>query len=468
MRSFHVVSALLLAGGAAAGVRCHLQPRTPPNVVLISIESLRPDHLEVYGGPRPTMVHLDALAADAVVYENAHSVTSWTLAAHGSLFTGLYPTAHQAVGPLDTLGDAYTTMAEILGAHGYQTAGVASGPYLRREFNLAQGFAHYDDALASLDDRAAHGDVTNPRLLTAVETFLQTVRDPARPLFLFVYFWDPHYDYIPPAPYDTLFVGPESTPCDVTNYVVGTNIRADSPTGHLDYVRAQYDGELRWTDEHLGRLFTLLRTHRLWDDTVVIVTSDHGEEFFEHGTKGHKNNLFVESIHIPLVVKYEAARALRGRDGRPASLVDVLPTVLDVTGVPAPAPLHGRSLLERHPSPERPIYFELVSMWFDLQKRETTKRRWVGVQQGDRKLIEVSAGGAEGTRRMLFDRAADPGERKNLLDGGSPAQADDLAASLAAWEQDMLATRAGFQAGGSIPLTPEQREQLRALGYLTE
>ncbi len=443
-------------------------PRRLPNVILISIESLRPDHLGAYGGPRPTTPRLDAFAADAVVYEKAHSVTSWTLAAHASLFTGLYPHAHQAEGPLDTLGDAYATLAEILRDHGYQTAGVASGPYLRREFNLTQGFDYYDESPASLDDRAAHGDVTNPKLLAAIERFLRDARDPRRPLFLFAYFWDPHYDYIPPAPYNGMFVGPHSTPCDVTNYVVSTTITASSPAAELDYVRAQYDGELRWTDDHLGRLFTLLQEHGLWNDTVVVVTSDHGEEFFEHGTKGHKNNLFIESVHVPLIVKYESTRALRGRDRRLTSLVDVMPTILELVGVAAPGPVHGRSLLQRDPLPDRAIFFELLSMWFDRAEQTTTRKRWTAVQQGDLKLIEVAEEGAAAPARLLFDHAADPIEQDDLLDGRPSDRADDLGARLAEWQQEMRRTREGFAAGGPIPLTAEQRDQLRALGYLHE
>jgi arylsulfatase A-like enzyme len=467
-RALSILLPLALAAAVLLWWRGGVRPPRPPNVVLITIESLRPDHLGAYGGPRPTMPQLDALAADAVVYEHAHSVTSWTLAAHASLFTGLYPRAHQAEGPLDTLGDAYTTLAEILRDHGYQTAGVASGPYLRREFKLTQGFEYYDDAPAALDDRTAHGDVTNPRLLAAIARFLRDARDPRRPLFLFAYFWDPHYDYIPPPPYDGLFVGPESVPADVTNYVVSTAVSASSPPGQLDYVRAQYDGELRWTDDYLGRLFALLREHGLWDDTIVVVTSDHGEEFFEHGAKGHKNNLFVESVRVPLVVKYEAARRRRGRDPRLASLVDVLPTILEVTGIAAPGPLNGHSLLEPDPPPDRPIFFELLSMWFDREQQETTRKRLTAVQRGSLKLIEVSLDGAPAPTRLLFDHAADPVERSDLLDGGSSPQAEELGARLAEWQGEMARLRERFEPGGTIPLTREQREQLRALGYLGE
>jgi arylsulfatase A-like enzyme len=461
-----LLAALALAGVVGTRHWWSADPRRPPNIVLITVESLRPDRMSLHGAPLDTTPQLEMLADEAMVYDNAHSVTSWTLAAHASLFTGLYPAAHQAVGPLDTLGASYQTVAEVLGAHGYQTAGVASGPYLRHEFNLTQGFEYYDESPASLDDQAAHGDVTNPRMLAAIETFLREHRDPTRPLLLFAYFWDPHYDYIPPPPYDSEFVGPEATRRDVTGYMMNQTINAATPADELAYVRAQYDGEIRWTDEHLGRLFALLREAGLWDDTVVIVTSDHGEEFFDHGTKGHKNNLFVESVHVPLIVKYEAHRDLRGRDGRLCSLVDLLPTILELTAIPVPGPLHGVSLLGPA-SPDRAIYLELVSMWFDLPNQRMTREEHVGIQRGAYKLVEIRAGeAAPDVERLLFDRATDARERTNLLDAGTPAAFEPLAAALDRWTLEMAETRARFEAGGPIPLTDEQRGRLRALGYL--
>src|SRR5688572_14797396 len=186
-------AALVLAlFGAGAWLGCQGDTARRPNVVLLTIESLRTDHVGCYGGERPTTPALDALAAEGVVYERAHAVTSWTLASHASLFTGLYPTVHRADRPLSRLDERHETLAELLAAAGYQCGGVVSGPYLRRPHGLHQGFAYWDERPASLEMTESHDDVTNPALLAGLERFLERL-DGERPYFLFAYFWDPHF-----------------------------------------------------------------------------------------------------------------------------------------------------------------------------------------------------------------------------------------------------------------------------------
>ena len=438
------------------------EPR--PHIVLVTIESLRPDHVGFQGGARNTTPHLDRLAAESVVYEDAHSVTSWTLSSHASLFTGLYPDAHQTVLPVDRLADGYRTLAEELSEVGYDTAGVVSGPYLRRAHNLNQGFARWNDDPASSEHRDAHGDVTNPAMLEGLEQAL-TERDPERPLFLFAYFWDPHYDYVPPPPYDTLFVGPDATPVPMHGYGRDGRVHAGSSPQELDFVRSQYDGEIRWTDDALGRFFSRLREAGLWDDTLLIVTADHGEEFFEHGWKGHKNNLFVESVHVPLLVKYPG-RERRGRDVRLVSLVDVFPTVLEVAGIAASPEVQGRSLLEAEPDPARSIFFALRTLWY-LQRPDGGEERrrdhqWHAVRRGDLKLV-----GVPGQRMFLFDVRSDPGEQIDLLARrGFEEQAEDLLGLLERHRAESESWRRGLGAGGSAPLADADLERLRSLGYL--
>jgi arylsulfatase A-like enzyme len=467
-------------------------PESPPHIVLITVESLRPDHVGFQGGPRDTTPHLDRLAAESVVYEDAHSVTSWTLSAHASLFTGLYPDAHQTVRPLDRLGDAYRTLAEELSDAGYDTAGVVSGPYLRRAHNLNQGFARWNEAAASQEHQDAHGDVTNPTMLEGLERALSE-RDPERPLFLFAYFWDPHYDYVPPAPYDSMFVGPDDVPVPMQGYGRDGRVHAGSPPQALSYVLSQYDGEIRWTDETLGAFFAKLREAGLWDDTLLIVTADHGEEFFEHGWKGHKNNLFAESVHVPLLVKHPGSRR-RGRDDRLVSLVDVFPTTLEIAGIESAGEVQGNSLLDPEPDPGRAIFFALRTLWY-LQRPDGGEERvrdneWHAVRQGDFKLV-----GVPGHRMFLFDVKRDPGEQRDLLEDGEQrdlledgeqmdlledgeqmdlledgddfqARADRLTATLERHRADAEAWRGRLAAGGTAPLEESDLERLRSLGYV--
>jgi arylsulfatase A-like enzyme len=445
-----------------------------PNVVLITLESLRTDHVGVYGGASrsrpevPVTPAIDAFARQATLYEDAHTVTSWTLPSHASLFTGLYPTAHQTDGPIDRLDDSYPTLAEALAERGYQTAGVVSGPYLRRTHNLQQGFQLYDDSISSLTNGLAHADVTNPRMEAGLRRFIDEERDVERPFLLFAYFWDPHFDFLPPAPYDQMFVGPDCEPIDMTGFDRNPAIHPGMRPGQLAYLLSQYAGELRWTDDHVGRLFRLLADRGLWDDTLVILTADHGEEFFDHGEKGHKNNVYAETVRVPLIIKYPKQESGR-REARLASLVDVVPTVLDVTGDAASFPVEGRSLREAPASADRPIYYELLSAWYYRGPDGSTfsrSQRWYGVREGDFKLVwsEPDPEG-EGRSYELFNVRDDPGERVDLS-AGEPERSRALERSFGEGMERARRAAKLYRRGGEATLTEEEKESLRALGYL--
>ena len=447
-----------------------------PHVVLLTLESLRTDHVGAYGGASrsrpevPVTPALDAFAARATVYEDAHSVTSWTLASHASLFTGLYPTAHQTDGPRDRLDDSVPTLAEALASRGYQTAGFVSGPYLRRRHNLQQGFESWDESAASLTNALAHDDVTSPQLLAAVERFLAEARDPERPLFLFAYLWDSHFDYVPPPPYDTMFVGPDCERVEVRDFDRNPALHPGMPKGQLAWLLAQYAGEVRWTDFHVGAVLTALEAHGIWDEALVIVTADHGEEFFEHGAKGHKHNLHAETTRVPLIVKYPGQRAGR-RDARLVSGVDLVPTILEQVGAEADFPVHGLSLLAPPPA-ERAILFELRALEYTREARgEVTRqgRRWSALREGDWKLVwsgpdgEAAPPPEDGGE--LFDVRRDPGELRSL--GSAPDERRSQL--LRSFEAEIARARrdaARYRRGGEATLSPAEREQLEALGYL--
>jgi len=435
----------------------------PPNIVLITVESLRPDHMASFGGPRTTSPRLDALSEEAVFYTDAHSVTSWTLSSHASLFTGLYPTAHQTTGPLSKLGSAYTTIAESLSERGYDCAGFVSGPYLRKQHGLNQGFSIYDDSAAELTSAAGHGDITNGRMHDLTSSFVESRRASDRPFFLFGYYWDPHYDYIPPAPFDNEFVDARCETIDVTGYETAGHVTADITPAQLRYVESQYDGEIKCTDEILGRLFDVLRAEGQWDNTLVIITSDHGEEFFDHGEKGHKHNLYVESVHVPLIVKYPGGER-RGTDDRLVSLVDIHPTILEVADIAGYEHLHGVSLCEPNPAANRPIYFELLSRWYFPKPgggTDVQEQSFVAIRRGDHKLIKSSANEFV----ELYDVRADPREQVDLF-GERTARAKRLFTTLTSWRADMQAIAEYHTEGGDAQISGEALERLRALGYV--
>lgn len=458
----HILGAALSL--TVALLACGDEPPSRPNIFLLTIESLRPDHVGSYSGERKTTPNLDALAREAVVYEDAHAVTSWTLASHASMFTGLYPTAHGAVGPKSKLPDTARTLADLLAAEGYQTAGVASGPYLAKSHNLSQGFEYYDQSAATLGTQGgAHDDVTNPILEKVIFRFLDSYRDPERPLFLFAYYWDPHYDYIPPAPFDAMFVDDDSERVDLRGYESSLRVTSKITDAQLRYVVSQYDGEIRHTDAYLGRLFDRLKESGLWDDSVIIVTSDHGEEFFDHGQKGHKRTLYSESVHVPLIVKLPSA-AQTGRDSRLVSLVDLFPTILELAGIELEVPHQGASLFAPEPDPERSIFFELLSTFYHRLTDGPGFRRvdeeWLAIRRGDHKLLIVPAE----QRVELYRVSSDPAEQHDIAIE-APELVEQLEAVLTEWrERSRMLSEVGSSTEAELDST--QVERLRALGYL--
>jgi len=455
-----LVSAVTLPGGC--------QPPSepgPPNVVLITVESLRADHVGAYGYERDTTPALDTLAGEGIVFERAYAVTSWTLPAHASIFTGLYPAAHRVVAYNHRLDDSHATLAELLREAGYQTAAFVSGPFLQTQHNLSQGFEVYDQSASNPGgNQAAHSDVTNAEVERLVERFLTEGRDSERPLFLFVYLWDPHYDYIPPAPWDSAFVPPFAEPIDLEGYEVRDVVTGETPAEQLAYVISQYDGEIAATDALLGRLFARLRETVSWGDTLVVVTSDHGEEFFEHGTKGHRNNLYEESLWIPMIVK-PPGRSAPIRDSRLVSQIDLFPTILEAAGI-APAPHHhGRSLLAPADASPRPLFFELKTEWV-AQDPATGEQGilsdlWLAVRDGDHKLVLER----NEDRVELFDLASDPAEQTPLGPGFRP-RISELDRRLKEHLEAMEADGARWERSPPVSLSPGQEERLRSLGYL--
>ncbi|MBP6875202.1 MAG: sulfatase [Candidatus Eisenbacteria bacterium] len=435
-----------------------------PNIVLITLESVRADHLGCYGYDKPTSPALDALAKEGVIYENAQAVTSWTLTAHASIFTGLYPDAHQVTGPFSRLDDKYTTITEALANAGYYCAGVISGPYLSRAHNVPQGFQHYNENPSAESQSLSHSKVTGREMEAGLRHVINVLRDRKKPMFLFAYFWDPHYDYIPPAPYDHMFVTPDCQPIDIRKYESSGRIHPGMAPGELAYVKSQYDGEIRWTDEHLGRVFDALKAQHMWDNTAIIVLADHGEEFFEHGEKGHKKNLYTESVRIPLIIKYPKGVGV-GRDARLASQVDIFPTILELAHAQSDQPNQGLSLLGPVPPSSRTAYMELLTANFfpkrggGFEAREV--KNWYGARQGDYQLIVQ----AEAERRELYNMRADPGQRTNIF-GQEGTPSNMLISLLQEGAEQDLAIAKVYGISTEAKLDESALENLRSLGYV--
>ena len=338
MRSVLLIALLTCAipPGASASDR--------PDILLITMDTTRADRLGLYGYERPTSPNLDAFAEKSVVYERAFSTSTWTLPAHASLFTGLFPTSHgarfDADGPLvlsaamqgpanldkfraNPLSDEVRTLAEILSEARYATAGIVAGPWLKRIFGFDRGFAHYDDE--NID--SVRGRIAESVTDSAIEWLGERGEGP---LFLFLNYYDPHGPYRDPAGHARTFLPPN------------TRVFPYPKAPSVEFQAGTYDGEIRYMDEQIGRLFGWLAQRDLLDPLWVIITADHGEMFGANGTTGHGRSLYQGELRIPLLIKYPAGTGPKpGRVEQPVQLTDLLPLILDRLEIAIPAGTQG-------------------------------------------------------------------------------------------------------------------------------
>jgi len=322
-----------------------------PNIVLISIDSLRADHLGCYGYSKTTSPNIDTLANEGIVFTNAISTTTWTLPSHISMLTSLYPEVHQVIHDGKKLSDTAVVCSEIMKEAGYLTAGFVSGPYLSSEFGYNQGFDLYDDYTINYSsNEESHKGITSTKIHQQVTKWLE--KNYRNPFFLFIHYWDVHYDYAPPPPFDTMFDPNYKGTITGKDFARNERINPEMPKRDLEHIISVYDGEIAFTDSYIGKLMQYLKHLGIYENTMVILTSDHGDEFFEHGSKGHRRNLFDETLKVPLIIKFPSAnsisdlfRHLRKRINQQVSIVDIVPTFLDYLGITPGITLDGQSLL---------------------------------------------------------------------------------------------------------------------------
>ncbi len=313
------------------------------NILLISIDSLRADHVGCYGYERNTTPTMDKVAADGIRFANAMSTSSWTLPTHLTMFTGRYQIAHGVMHESYTLSDQVPTMGEVMKAAGYATAGFVSAPYLAAHYGYSRGMDVYRDLSSEYGHRAeARSAIVSKELTELAVDWLEDNKD--EPFFMFVHNFDAHYDYTPPPPYDTMFDDDYEGEMDGNHFIERKDVNANMDKRDLDHILALYDGEIRYADDHIGILLDQLRELGLHDDTIVLIVSDHGDEFFEHGNKGHHRTLYDEVLRVPMIVRLpDRAHAGTVVDEQ-VTLVDLMPTMLELAGIDATDGMQGISM----------------------------------------------------------------------------------------------------------------------------
>ena len=450
----------LAALGTLALLSCAGGPRLT-HVLLISIDSLRADHLGAYGYARPTSPRIDRLAREGTLFERALSSTSWTLPAHAALFTGLADSRHGVVSDAFALSPQVPTLAASLAQAGFATGAVVSGPYLHPRYGLARGFGDYLNCMGFLDDGFgplpgprvnihidSHSDVTTPCVVRRAREWLSAHR--AGPAFLFLHFWDVHYDYRPPSGYAERFDPGYDGALDASGYESNTAVDKGMARRDLEHLVALYDGEVAFADEGVGAVLDLLGEIGIAGRTLVLLVSDHGDAFFEHGEKGHQKDLHAEVVRIPLVLRGPGVPAGARRPG-PAHITDVAPTILALLGLPwqrPGRPGEGMSLVPALASPNALAGRTLLMELFQPV-------RYAALEGLAVKLSRNLATG----ELLAYDLRRDPGEL-------SPIPPPDAFVSELEARLKAIQPLAAPEPVAPEDLPPELDERLRALGYV--
>jgi arylsulfatase A-like enzyme len=457
----------------------------PVNIVFISIDSLRADHVGCYGYGRNTTPVLDTLASHGAVFENVVAESSWTLPTHVTMLTGLGSLTHgvnEFVGA--RIGTERVTLAERLQVAGYRTWGIYSGPYLHPVFGFGRGFDGYEGVLGDtgLDEQdfdlgqagadrtimaesaRSHRIVTSDLVSKKAIEFIRA--QGGRKFFLFLHYFDVHYDYIPPEEIWRRFDPDYDGAVTGENFRRNGDIHPDMDRRDLEHILALYDGEIFYTDRFIGEVLDALEEKGLTEDTLVVVTSDHGDEFFEHGNKGHAQTLFDEVLMVPLIMRLPGRIEAGLRVPEQVGHLDIAPTLASFAGLRADPSDEGRDLrtaLTRGEAlPRRGAVSSL-----------NRTGRLLSYRNPGMKYL-VHRGRSEITER-LYDLSTDPEERAALLQKSelTPELRPNLAMVNALPE---LRIRQRFSAIASRDLGPpasenpeipeELLDQLRSLGYI--
>jgi arylsulfatase A-like enzyme len=428
------------------------------NVILISIDSLRADHLSAYGYARDTSPTIAALARDGVLFRHTSSTTSWTLPGHVSMLTGRSLLGHGVVTDAQSIAPDIPLISESFQAAGYATHAIVSAPYVESRYGFARGFDSYDDKTIQFATHgASYKEVTAPLLQRTAAEWLG--KNAGKKFFLFLHYWDVHYDYAPGPPYDTMFDPHYEGGIDGVNFYFNPAVHAGMAPRDLEHVVALYDGEIRLVDDHLAMLRATLAELGVDRKTIIVVTSDHGDEFFEHDRKGHHRTLYDEVLRVPLVLHVPDVKPSRSEVLMETSIIDIMPTLLGLTGLPIPPGVEGVDLTG--------IAFHGDEEWDRTTVAELYRVETLNVQVSLRKTGQKLIHHFNDRLAEVYDIAADPGEKKKLRLTHKPAT--DLMNDLLFWLNDRWAAyRARIDAGldRAVTMDADTHERLRALGYV--
>ena len=434
-----------------------LRPKLEFNIILISLDTLRADHVGAYGYNRNTTPFIDKLAANGILFKNAFAQSPNTAISHATMLTSLQPMVH-GVTPEHILGDEFETLAEYLKKKGYKTGGFTThGSWLTKKMGFAQGF---DDFYSNF--LSARG------INEYVFEFLEKNKE--NRFFLFVHYYDIHSDYNK-LPYDTRtgydtkfckdykgnFTGCKDDLCAST-YLEEVNSKGWTiPGGDLEYITALYDGGIAYTDHHVNRLFKRLKGLNLFENSLVIITSDHGEEFMEHASVLH-TQLYNEVMHVPLIIKIPGKKE-HSCIKTPVGVIDIMPTILDLAGIKCKN-LQGKSVLPVITSAKEEngfVFSTLCGLGPKLEFNIFVRDKEVGFFTRDKF-----------TKFEMYNIKTDPNETINIAnEKEKKIKKRECLKKAIAYHQEQKDIKKYFKhKRRKMRFTKEERERLKSLGYL--
>jgi len=447
-------------------------------VILLTIDTLRADHLGCYGYERQTSPVVDSIATQGILFKSARAQSPWTLSSLASLLTSTYPSVNAVLTGNNRLEEARTTLAEAMQENGILTQAIVSNGWLQDNFGLSQGYSGYHHS-ADVFNLTRFNRMIWMRVVRKLRPnmfqlgrnllasglvdrsieWLDEYGD--RDFFLWIHCIDPHDPYQPPEEYRGMF---QDEPYE-GRYKLSSGIIGGLRTGarlepaEKANLECLYDQEIRYTDDNIARLVATLRKHDIYDETLLIISSDHGEEFWEHDGLMHGHTLYEEQLHVPLILRCPDRLPAGTTVEESVRLLDVMPTILDLFSLPKPAEVQGKSLVslmlgQSNTWTPLPTYAEAL-LYFDELK---------SISIGNDKLVLNPSTG----KISLFDLSEDPAERWDLAAQDS-AMVTELETQLRRWVDDSseLAESLPHSVGGSkARIDPDTEAQLRALGYL--
>jgi arylsulfatase A-like enzyme len=493
-----------------------------PNILLIVLDTARAQNFSCYGHTRLTTPRIDQIAAEGVLYENAIAPSPWTLPSHASLFTGMFPSKHGAHEHHKYLDSNYTTLAEFLGGQGYQTVGFSNNSWISNTFGLSRGFETFIkiwqvfQTETDITNRPAQavdcgeyptlrtrlnqlldGDVAKNlvngiyvrffwrrydygarRINAEIKRWFAKSCSSQRPFFIFINYLEPHLPYRPPAPYDRMHLPDGVTTQaarrvnqDAWRYIGGV---VEMTEADFDILGALYDGELSYLDYRIGEIYYLLQEIGLLEDTLIIITSDHGENIGEHGLMDHQYCLYDTLLKVPLIIRYPPLFRAGERVAQQVQLVDIFPTIMDVLGIgdeKLQQEMQGESLVPDRLA-KRKRRCALAEYLGPQPTMEALKRRVPeasdSIYKYDRalrcirtesfKYVQASDG-----QDGLYNIREDPKELNNLIWIGKD-KADELRSELERWLGHFTEAGVGSEA---FEIDEAVKKRLEALGYLS-